>query len=407
MNNLSFSKTGDRLVADPIAELFKSTQQHIMAYKQKTGNDFISLAAGAPDDTLLPSDAYKQLVAEVLLEPSPSPLNYSMPKGIPALRRAMESMLARQQVLCDADQHMLITSGGMEAISIAAWLVLNPGDTVITEGPGFAGALSLFEALGANVVQINAGQHGIDPNELAAAIQKHSPKLLLLMPDFQNPTGALMPLESRKAIAALLQKHSLYAIEDAAYSQLGFDGQSLPPLQSFAPHHVLYATSVSKILAPAMRIGALVAPMDFIGKAADLKSAFNMQASTMHQAITAQFLQKDEDYLQPQLDKLRSTYKARCSAMISALEKYFPDSSGYRWTRPEGGMFLWLTGPEGTNFTNLFDKAVDNGVSYIPGSAFYGPRQKVHTSARLNFASTTERNIEEAVRRLATTLATL
>lgn len=403
MAHVRFSKTGLRAVADPLADLFKYAGARAAAYTQTTGQEFISLAAGTPDPALLPTELYTQLVAEALADSGPSLLNYGMPQGLPLLRDAMEYVLTGQGIVCDADT-ILITSGGMEALSMGAWMVLNPGDLVIAEGPGFAGALSSFELLGARVMQLDCREGGIDPTVLAAAVELYKPKLVSLMPDYQNPTGSVMPLKHRKAIGELLRKHDLFALEDGAYSQLHFETETLPPLQSFAPEHVLYATSVSKILAPAMRIGALVAPKAFIDKATDMKSAYNMQASAVQQGVTARFLRKQGGHLGSHVSVLRKAYRARRDAMIAGLKRYFPSDAGFSWTEPGGGMFLWLQGPETLNFTALFATAVQNGVAYVPGSAFYAAGSSApHNAVRLNFASTPEQKIGEAIRRLAVT----
>lgn len=405
--NVPFSKTGLRVVPDPMADFFKRASARSAAYARATNQEFISLAAGTPDPALLPADLYARLVAEALADSGPSLLNYGMPQGLPLLREAMEYVLTRQGIICDADT-MLITSGGMEALSMGAWMVLNPGDLVVSEGPGFAGALSMFELLGARVMQLDCGDKGVDPRVLEAAIKLYQPKLVSLMPDYQNPTGSVMPLERRKAIGRLLQKHHLFALEDGAYSQLYFAPDTLPPLQSFAPDHVLYATSVSKILAPAMRIGALVAPKAFVSKVTDMKSTYNMQASAMQQGVTARFLHEQTGYLEPHLAALRDTYRARRDAMVAALRQFFPVDAGFSWTEPSGGMFLWLRGPEMFDFTALFTTALQNGVAYVPGSAFYAVGSLVpHNAVRLNFASTPEQKISEAIRRLAVTVGML
>lgn len=396
-----FSQAGFRALPDPMVDLFQRAHAAAGRFREKSGQELISFASGAPDAALMPRALCRKLAEEAM--EAPGSLNYTMPQGVPALRASLERFLRSQGVACEGD-NLLITSGGMEALSLGAWMTLNPGDVVLTEGPGFAGALSMFELFGAKVVQLECGEEGLTPEALSNAIGIHRPKLLSLIPDFQNPTGAVMPLEHRQAVGRLLQEKGVYALEDAAYAYLRFDGLPLPPLQSFAPEWVFHATSVSKIFSPAMRVGALVAPKLFADKATDIKSAYNMQASALAQVMTARFLQ-DERALSDQLQTLRRTYRARRDLMVEALEDRFPASSGYRWTRPPGGMFLWLTGPDHIDFTQLFDAALDQGVAYVPGSAFYAQGSaRRHHSARLNFASTPEERIAEGIRRLADAL---
>lgn len=406
LSTKGYSSTGQRAVPDPIADVFYRTAIAGAAYTLRTRQSFISMAAGSPDPDLLPITLYQRLLVEALTTSGGSVLNYTSPRGTPSLADAFELHLRRQGVVCTRDT-LLVTSGGMEALSLAAWMVLDPGDTVVTEGPGFAGALSAFKLYGANVVQLPCGEGGVLPTMLDEAIKRYRPKLVSLMPDYQNPTGALMPVSHRKQIVDCLKLHGVYALEDGAYSHLCLDGRGpLAPLQSFAPDLVFYATSVSKLLAPAMRIGGLVTPRAFTEKAAAIKSTFNMQASAIHQEVTACFLDEHRDHMASQLKVLQNTYRARRDAIVSALDAHFSRDNGFSWNVPCGGMFLWLEGPSSLNFSELFEKALNNGVAYIPGSKFYlpGPEQR-HNAARLNFASISEQSIWEGIRRLAATVA--
>lgn len=403
MTNIHLSEMALHAAPDAMAPLFMLLGRQIEA--SKGSREFIaSMAVGAPDNAMLPADIYIQLAKQVV-ENDPSILNYKPPQGLPALRVAMAQMLAHQGIVGSAPDSLLITNGGMEAISLGALMTANAGDTILVEGPGYAGALGLFNLMRLHVVQLDMTNEGVTPDILEAAIKQHSPTLVSLMPDYQNPTGVVMPLENRKKIAALLQKYDVLALEDGAYSQLAIEDKALPPLQYFAPEHVLYATSVSKIFAPGMRIGALVAPKAILDAASNAKSIINMQASATAQAITAAFLDQDNGYFEPHLVHLRDTYRSRRDAMLVALEKYFPKE--FTWTHPKGGMFLWLTGPDTTNFTELFDTALKNGVAYVPGSTFYAKSAIAHNSARLNFASTPADKVDEAVRRLAATASVL
>jgi 2-aminoadipate transaminase len=404
MTDTHLSRAALRAEPDAMAPLFTLLGQRVEAFKT-TGSEFMaSMAVGAPDNAVLPKDLYIELTKQVV-ENDPSMLNYKPPQGLPLLRIAMTDMLTKQGITECTPDDVLITNGGMEAISFGALMTANVGDTVLVEGPSYAGALGLFGLMGLKVIQLPMSEEGVTPDIIEAAIKQHNPTLISLMPDYQNPTGAVMPIENRKLIASLLKKYDIIALEDGAYSQLTIEGDALPPLQSFAPEHILYATSVSKIFAPGMRIGALVAPKAILDAAANTKSIINMQASAPAQAVTAAFLSSDNTHLEAHLTYLRRTYRARRDAMIAALEKYFPADT-FTWTHPKGGMFLWLSGPETVNFTMLFDDALKNGVAYVPGSKFYAD-SIAHNSARLNFASTPEDKVEEAVRRLAITIGLL
>lgn len=392
------SNMANRSETEPIAEIIGM----IMA-AQAAGKDVISLAVGMPDPALLPNDKMPAIYQAASAK-YPGLLNYTRPQGWPPLTAAMQKMLEAQGVKCSTD-NILVTSGGMEALSMAAQLTLNEGDTVLVESPAFPGAISTFKLLGANVVHVECDKDGMIPDRLKEAIQAHKPKLVSLMPDFLNPSGATLSAERRPVIAKMLQESGVLGVEDAAYSQLCFDGEPLPPLQSFAPDHILYETSVSKIFAPAMRIGFLAVPDSVVfEKAAGIKSTYNMQASALNQALTETFLDPETGYLADNLEKLRHAYRARRDVMIGALEKYFPQGSGYSWNKPRGGMFLWFTAPEQVNLGELLGKAIENGVAYVPGNMFYADASSGANAARLNFASTPEDKIDEAIRRFAVTI---
>lgn len=394
------SVEAERVVIEPIAEVIGK----VMA-AQAEGKDIISLAAGLPDPAMLPTQLMPQLVAEAE-QKHPGYLNYTRPQGWPPLNIAFAHMLSGQGVQTTPD-NILITSGGMEALSLAAQLVVNEGDTVVMESPAFPGAINTLRDLrGANIIHVRCDEQGMVPEALRAAIKAHHPRFLSIMPDGNNPSGTTMPLERRKEIAALLKEFGIFAVEDGAYSQLYFGEEPLPPLQSLAPDNVMYETSVSKILAPAMRIGALVVPSGLLlGRATGLKANYNMQASAFTQAITERFISPENSYLADNLARLREAYRNRRDLMIAALGKHFPEGSGYSWNHPSGGMFIWFTGPEKINFYKLLDKAIKNGVAYVPGNMFYAEDGHALNTARLNFASIPEDRIEEAIGRLAKTLA--
>ncbi|SCL25159.1 PLP-dependent aminotransferase family protein [Micromonospora inyonensis] len=394
------SSLAGRAVADPIAPIFG----RIMPL-QAADPSFVSLSAGSPDNRLLPNDLLEDLVRDARrADQHIGLLNYAMPQGLPSLRAHFAGLLQDLGVRCTPDG-LLITSGGMEAISLAAELTLNPGDVVLVESPAFPGAMSTFQRCGARVIHVDCDDDGIIPEAVVEAIALHQPKLLSVMPDFQNPSGRVMPAARRERLAQIIEDTGVLAIEDGVYTQLRFTDDPLPPLQSYAPDHVFYASSVSKILAPAMRVGALVTPPAFVEHARRVKSAYNMQASGFTQAIAARFLDPGASVLEDHLQSLRAAYAERCRVMDQALARHFSDTAGYTWTRPSGGMFLWLEGPNSVDFTAALDRALEAGVAYIPGSLFYVDPRCGHQAARLNYASTPPDRIPEGIARLAEALS--
>jgi 2-aminoadipate transaminase len=332
-------------------------------------------------------------------------LNYRFTAFEPAMQRFLES----RGVVLTEDTGIHATSGGMDAITLGVRALIEPGDIVIAEAPGFTGTLSVLQQAGAKIVQIPCGMEGMEPADLERAIQAYQAqgqqkvKLIAVMPDHQNPTGAVMPLDSREAIGKLLQRYNICALEDGAYSELRAEGDALPPLQSFAPEQVLYATSFSKILWPGIRIGALVAHKEITTATAKMHFNDKMVVATTNAAMAERFIANDA-IRDSRLEELRTVYRERRDAMLAALEEYFSRDNGYAWERPNGGMFLWLTGPKDVDFTALYPEALKNGVAYVPGSTCAAPGNEIaHNTARLNFASSSPDKIREGIRRLAIT----
>lgn len=396
--NALLSEAGARAEADPIAGVFLRVGR-----EAATRPDFISMATGAPDNALLPRVAVEALLADALARHGAAVLNYTDPQGFPPLRRVLAQALELDGIACSAET-VLVTSGGMEAVSLVAQAVLDPGDVVLVEDPTFPAALSLFKLHGARVVHVACDDEGLRPDALEATIESHRPKLLSVMTDFQNPTGRRMSRARREAVAEIVRRSGLLVIEDGVYAPLRFAGETLPPLHRLAPGHVAYSASVSKILFPAARVGALVAPEPLFHRCLNIKTSFNLQASTWLQAVAAAYLETELREGRASLAVLRARYAERCACMLRALEARFGERPGYRWTRPQGGMFLWLAAPPAVDFGERFEQALAAGVSYVPGALFHADGRG-RSAARLNFASLDGERITEGVRRLQAVLA--
>lgn len=394
------SAIGQRAKADPLVPLF----DEVRAAQAADPENFISLAVGAPDPNVLPVEIARRLMDKVL-DRGGEALNYTRPQGLPPFCQSFLARMQEQGISYDADKHdVLVTSGGMEAISMASEMLVDPGDTVLVESPAFAGALSVFELWGADIRHVPGDKYGMTAEALEEGIQAYGSKLVLVMPDGQNPGGTTMPLERRKEIARVLEKHGVYAIEDSAYSQLYYGEDRPPTLQSLSPDRVLLANSVSKFWFPAARLGLLLAPKREVSLAASIKSAYNMQASGFMQAVTAEYLSLDNPDMDEYLEGLLKTYAERRDAMDAALKEHFGDLPGFTWNKPEAGMFVWLEGPKKVDFTKRIKAAIENKVAYVPGSLFYADDHQGHNAARLNFASTPAEKIGPAIARLAATV---
>lgn len=392
------SAAGTRAEADPIAGVFLRVGR-----EAATRPDFISMASGAPDNALLPRAAVEALIAEALARHGAAALNYTDPQGFAPLRVTLAQALALEGIDCPAE-NLLVTSGGMEAVSLAAQAMLDPGDVVLVEDPTFPAALSLFRLYGAHVVHVPCDDEGLRADALETAIETHRPKLLSVMTDFQNPTGRRMSRARREAVADVVRRAGLLVIEDGVYAPLRFGGEMLPPLHRLAPGQVAYCASLSKVLFPAARIGALAAPDALLKRCLNIKTSFNLQASTWLQAVAQAHVEQELRAGSPALAVLRTRYAERCRCMMRALEEHFGERRAYGWTRPEGGMFLWFTAPPAVDFGERFEEALAAGVAYVPGALFHAD-ERGRNAVRLNFASLGEARIAEGVRRLAGLLA--
>ncbi len=399
MSAVRLSSTARRAPTDPLLEIFQLAGKRAGEMAAE-GKELISLAVGAPDNALLHPDLERKLHQAAFEAYGPGMFNYRFVQFEPAMQKFLES----RGLVFGEDIGIHATSGGMDAISLAVRALIEPGDVVLIESPAFVGVISVLQQAGAKIVQVACDADGMDPKALEEAIKQHKPKLVSIMPDNQNPTGAVMPVERRKAIAKLLQKYEVWAIEDAAYYELRAEGEALPPLQSFAPDRVLYSTTFSKVLWPGIRIGALVAVKDITAATATMNFNDKMVAPTTNLAMAERFISNDA-LVETRLKELRAVYRERRDAMIAALKEFFPDGSGYSWTKPAGGMFLWLIAPADVDLTALFPKALENGVAYVPGSKSYAPGAEVlHNTARLNFASSPPEKIRLGIERLAATV---
>ncbi len=366
------------------------------------GEAFISLAVGAPDNKMLRPEFEAELHDMAKQKYGAPRLNYRFTDFEPTARE----FFGARGISFDDVTDLQLTSGGMNAITLGVSAITNHGDTVLAEAPGFTGTLSVLQQAGCRVVQIASdGESGVTPKTVEEAFKKYRPKLIALMPDFQNPTGAVMPLEARKAIAKLAQKYGVAIVEDGAYRELRYDGEALPTLQSLAPDYVLHATSLSKITFPAGRIGCLIGPKHVLDATRRIHFNNQMVTSPLDAAAATCFLGSPE-LVASRLTELRDEYRRRRDAMLGALTLAFPEGSGYSWTKPAGGMFVWFTAPETVNLDDYFKPALANGVGFVPGSTAYAPGNEApHNTARLNFASSSPGDNREGIRRLAATLA--
>lgn len=359
--------------------------------------EVISFAGGLPAPELFDADRIRAAYDHVLATEPRRVLQYSTTEGDPALRGAVAARLGSRGLPTEPDD-LLITAGSQQALTLIATALLEPGDVVLVENPTYLAALQCFGFAGARIVPVPTDEDGVDPVALADLVRKERPKLLYLIPNFQNPTGRTLPADRRQAVAEVARDHGLWIIEDDPYGELRFSGEVVPWIASLdaAADRTVLLGSFSKIMAPGMRLGWLRAPANLRRACVIAKQAADLHSSTVDQAAAARYL-ADAD-LDAHLDRVRAAYRDRRDALLHGLGTALPHGS--TWNRPDGGMFLWVRLPQGYDATALLPEAVAHDVAYVPGAPFFaGPPDPA--ALRMSFTTHTPDEIREGLRRLA------
>ncbi|MDQ7025528.1 MAG: PLP-dependent aminotransferase family protein [Anaerolineae bacterium] len=357
----------------------------------------ISLAGGIPAPESFPIDIIRELSNEVLDEFGAAALQYDKTEGFDPLREALINYLPQRNLVNVNDKTLTIFSGSQSILDIVAKVLITKGDKIAIEAPSYLGAISAFNAYQPEYISVATDDEGIMPDALEETLKQHTIKLIYLVPTFQNPTGRTLPLARRKRIAELIQHYDVLLLEDDPYSALRYRGEAVSSIQQFAPEHVIYSSTFSKILAPGLRIGFGIAPEALTHWLVIAKQGTDLHTQSFGQAIAALYL--SGGYLTEHLPRIIELYRPRRDAMLKALETYMPQ--GFRWTEPEGGMFLWVMGPDGLDAENLYHQCVQNSVAFVPGRYFYFEQGVGIETLRLNFTMVSADMITQAVQTIA------
>lgn len=359
--------------------------------------EVISFAAGAPETTLLPGELVPGLVDTVMTKYGNRALQYSMPQGFGPLVEQAAHLLSERWIRCPAD-NIHIATGRSGALHNVCRAVLGAGDVVLVETPTHGPALEIFQSHGATVTSVESDEAGLLPEALDEALARTSAALVYLLPTFQNPTGRTMPTTRRAEVAEVIVRRNALAVEDDVYADLRYRGRPIPAFWAFAPNNTVYITSLSKTLAPAIRIGIAVLPPDVLSTVSALEHGIGMQTSTLCQAIAAEFLASP--FMAEHLQTITEAYSAKLQLLCTALGKYFP--GGFRWTEPDGGLFVWVDGPPGFDADAALDRALLRDVAFRPGSAFYADDALLHRNTmRLSFAGVRSEQVLPGIDALA------
>ncbi|MET8583969.1 PLP-dependent aminotransferase family protein [Streptomyces collinus] len=361
--------------------------------------EVINFAGGLPAPELFDQDGIAAAFREALELTPAQALQYSTTEGEPALRTALAARVTAQGLPTGPDD-LLVTTGSQQALSLLATALIEPGDTVLVESPCYLAALQVFALAGARVVPVPGDEDGVDPAALEEAVVRERPKLLYLVPTFQNPTGRTMPAPRRRAVAAVAARQGVWIVEDDPYGELRYDGERVPWIaaQPGAEDRVVLLGSLSKVMAPGLRLGWLRAPAELRRACAVAKQAADLHTPTVNQLAAARYL----DVLDAHVARVRAVYGQRRDAMLAGLPGALPEGSV--WTRPEGGMFLWARLPDPYDTTALLPQVVRQDVAYVPGAPFYAADPD-RSTLRLCFVTQTPEEIQEGLRRLGRGLA--
>lgn len=383
----------------PIRELFK--------YVGRPG--MISFAGGYPSKDLFDREGLAQALEAAYRDDPIACLQYGDTAGAPALRRSLARLMAARGVECGADD-IVVTTGSQQGFDLLLRTLIAPGDTALIEEPAYPAAIQALRLAGANIVAVRTDRDGIDVQALSAQLDAwpdaNQPKLLYTVPTFANPTGATLPRARREALVRLAAERRIVLVEDDPYGELRFSGETVAPMLALADacpgarDWIVYFGSLSKIVAPGLRIGWAIAPAAIARRMVVAKQTSDLCTAPLSQEMARHYL--DSGRLEPHLRSIASAYRARCEALLNALAHYAPDA--VQFAAPEGGMFVWARLTGGRDAGEVLKRAIERNVMFVPGAAFH-VREPDLCSLRLSFAAPSEAEAFEGARRLASALS--
>ena len=383
----------DRILSTPssfIRDILKVTQDPSV----------ISFAGGLPNPISFPEEALKESACRIIDNEGGKVFQYSTTEGHLPLRQFVADKYNKNFGLNITPEDVLITTGSQQALDLIAKTLLNKGDRVIIEEPGYLGAIQAFCMFEPEFLPVTLEDDGLDLKKLEETLKKERVKFAYVVPNFQNPTGLTYSKERREAVCALFDRYDTVLVEDDPYGELRFKGEKLPYIGAGKlPHSVLLGT-FSKTVTPGMRLGFIITQdKELMNHLVTAKQSSDLHTNIFSQYMIADYLAHNE--YQKHVDKIIALYKGQDEAMLAAMKEYFP--AHVKYTEPEGGMFIWVTLPEGQSALDLFHKAMEKKVAFVPGDPFYAGKTNVNTF-RLNYTNSTPETIREGIKRLAEVL---
>ncbi len=371
-----------------IREILKFTQQP----------DVISFAGGLPAPEIFPVKEVEEATIHVLRNAGREALQYTTTEGVLSLRQALAEKMHAYGIAAEPD-NIFPTNGSQQALDLLGRIFIGKDDVIITGSPTYLGALQAFRTYEPRIVGIPIDDNGMRVDLLGDVLKKEQVKFIYILPNFHNPMGVTLSLERRIELVKIAAKHGTPIFEDDPYRELRFEGKDLPGISELHKENVIYMSTFSKILAPGLRLGWVVAPQVIISKLVQAKQATDLHTSTFIQMIVAEIMKRG--LLAGHSKLINQVYGERRHIMTEAMEEHFPE--GVRWTKPEGGLFLWVTTPETIDTTELLKEAIKRKVAFVPGTSFF-PQGGGTNTMRLNFSNAKPEMIREGIKRLGATL---
>lgn len=386
--NVTFAARMNVLKASDIREILKITQNR----------DIISFAGGLPAPELFPLERIAVLAEKLVREKGTIALQYSPSEGYRPLREKIAARMNRLWHTSLSPEEIMITTGSQQGLELTGKLFLDEGDAVVCESPSYLGAIMAFNSFGPRWVEVPTDDDGMRMDALERVLETTSRvKFIYTIPSFQNPTGRTWSMQRRHELVRLATRHGIPIIEDNPYGELCFDGETPGAVQAMDSQGLVISLGTfSKIFCPGMRVAWIAAKKEFLDKYVILKQATDLHTSTLDQMLTDAYLEAYD--IDADLVIKRNVYRQRRDAMVHALEREMPD--GARFTRPRGGLFLWVELLRMIDTRTLLLRALDNGVAFVPGATFFPSRERPNT-LRLNYSNMPEAKIEEGIHRLA------
>lgn len=384
------------------SERIKSTPSSFIReiLKVTQNAEIISFAGGLPNPISFPQEELKVSMDRITTQFGGKIYQYSTTLGLDSLR---QYIVDRYKKLWNMDitiDNVIITTGSQQALDLIGKVFINEDDNVMVEKPSYLGLLQSFCMYRANFIQTQLNEDGLDIEDLKKTLKEYKPKVAYLIPNFQNPTGLTYTKENREKVFEAIKDEDMILIQDDPYGELRFEeGERIPYIGMNQTRKNIYLGSFSKIVTPGMRLGYAIADKEIIKMLETAKQASDLHSNIFGQYLISDYLQNND--LDKHIEKIKKLYKTQATAMISAMEEFFPNN--VKFTYPKGGMFTWVTLEEGKDVLTLFDKAIAKNVAFVPGHPFYVNPDKVNT-LRLNYTNADEQTIKTGIERLAQAL---